>query len=351
MSHSFLSARNGALALPRVARLTALAAGLLALLPSCSDDEKYIIVDPVVTNPDRISVPQAALHPEGIQWDEANKRFIVSSRTKGFISTVKDDSTFAQLADDQRLISTIGVHLDAGRNRVLVAVSDNGANNARSNANGLVTLRKRAAVAIFNNTTGALINYVDLGGLPGATTYPNAANYPNHFANDIAVDKDGNAYVTDSYAPIIYKVDPQGAASVFLTSPQFDPGTGFGLNGLVYHPDGYLIVAKANTGTLFKVPIATPASFTTITNAAGLTLTGADGLLLTDPQTLLLVSGSQGTVYRLSSTDAWANVRSTGTFATGAVSPTTITKRGNDAYVLYPYTATAPRFKIVKVSF
>lgn len=327
-------------ALPRLVRLTAVAAGLLALLPSCSKDSEPAAATPAA--PARISVPQAGLHPEGVQWDEANKRFIVSSRTKGFISTVRDDSTFAQLADNQNLLSTIGVHLDAGRNRVLVAVSDNGANTARSTA---ATLRKRAGLAIFNNTSGALISYVDLGGLPAAATYP------NHFANDIAVDAAGNAYVTDSNAPIIYKVDPQGVASVFLTSPQFDAGTAFGLNGLVYHPDGYLIVAKANTGTLFKVPIANPAGFTTITNAVGLSLTGADGLLLTDPQTLLLVSGSQSTVYRLSSTDAWANVRSTGTFATGTVSPTTITKRGSDAYVLYTYSATAPRFKIVKVSF
>ncbi|MDO7846986.1 hypothetical protein Q5H92_11500 [Hymenobacter sp. M29] len=346
MLSSFLKHQPGPVRLPHIIRLSALAVGLLGLLPGCSKDDEP--TTPTVTNPDRISVPQAAVHPEGVQWDEANKRFIVSSRTKGFISTVKDDSTFAQLADNANLISTIGVNLDAGRNRVLVAVSDMGANTARSTA---ATLRKRAGLAIFNNTTGALINYVDLGSLPGTTTYPNAANYPNHFANDIAVDKDGNAYVTDGSAPIIYKVDPQGVGSVFFTSPQFDPGTGFGLNGLVYHPDGYLIVAKANTGTLFKVPIATPASFTTITNAAGLSLTGADGLLLTDPQTLLLVSGSQSTVYRLNSTDSWANVRSTGTFATGATSPATITKRGNDAYVLYPYTATSPRFKIVKVSF
>jgi sugar lactone lactonase YvrE len=344
MRSSFSAFQTGRVRFPHIIRLTALAVGFLGLLPSCSDDDDEPTM-PTVTNPARISVPQAALHPEGIQWDEANKRFIVSSRTKGFISTVKDDSTFAQLGDDPLLISTIGVHLDAGRNRVLVAVSDNGANTVRSNAGGIVTLRKRAALAIFNNTTGALLNYVDLAALPAAATYP------NHFANDIAVDAAGNAYVTDSNAPIIYKVDPQGVASVFLTSTQFDAGTAFGLNGLVYHPDGYLIVAKANTGTLFKVPIATPANFTTITNAAGLSLTGADGLLLTDPQTLLLVSGSQSTVYRLSSTDAWANVRSTGTFATGAVSPTTITKRGSDAYVLYPYTATAPRFKIVKVSF
>ncbi|MBO2011489.1 SMP-30/gluconolactonase/LRE family protein [Hymenobacter negativus] len=337
MLFSFITSPTGPARRPNVIRLTALAAGLLGLLPGCSKDDEP--TTPTVPNPSRISVPQAAFHPEGIQYDEANKRFIVSSRTKGVVSTVRDDSTFAQLADDPRLISTIGVNLDAGRNRVLVAVSDNGANTTRTSA---TTLRKRAALAIFNNTSGALLNYVDLGGLRPAL---------NHFANDIAVDAAGNAYVTDSNAPIIYKVDPQGVASVFLENAQFDAGTAFGLNGIVYHPDGYLIVAKANTGTLYKVPIANPASFTAVTNATGLTLTGADGLLLTDPQTLLLVSGSQSTVYRLSSTDAWANVRSTGTFATGAVSPTTITKRGSDAYVLYPYTATSPRFKIVKVSF
>jgi sugar lactone lactonase YvrE len=313
---------------------------MLALLPNCSDDSDDEPETPAA--PARISVPVAALHPEGIQYDDANKRFIVSSRTRGVISTVRDDSTFASLPDDSRLISTIGVNLDASRNRVLVAVSDAGGNTARSNAGGIVTLRKLAALAIFNNTSGALTSFVDLGGLrPGV----------DHFANDIAVDNDGNAYVTDSFAPIIYKVTLQGVASVFLENPQLSGGSGFGLNGIVFHPDGYLIVAKANTGTLFKVPIANPASFTTVTNAAGLSLTGADGLLLTDPQTLLLVSGSQSTVYRLSSTDAWANVRSTGTFATGAVSPTTITKRGSDAYVLYPYTATAPRFRIVKVTF
>ena len=327
--------------LPRFVLLAALASGLLGLLPGCSDD-KEIIMPPEVDVPARISVPQVGFHPEGIQYDEANKRFIVSSRTKGVVSTVRDDSTFAQLADDPRLISTIGVNLDAGRNRVLVAVADNGANTARTTA---ATLRKRAALAIFNATSGALLNYVDLGGLAGA------AIYPNHFANDIAVDAAGNAYVTDSNAPIIYKVDPQGVASVFLANAQFDAGAGFGLNGIVYHPDGYLLVAKANTGTLFKVPVANPSGFTTVANAAGLSLTGADGLLLTDPQTLLLVAGNQSTVYRLSSTDAWATVRSTGRFATGAVSPTTIARRGSEAYVLYPYSATAPRFAIVKAAF
>lgn len=328
--------------LPRFVRLAALAVGLLAVLPSCSvdsDDEPETPAAPAL-----ISVPQAALHPEGIQYDEANKRFIVSSRTKGVISTVRDDSTFAQLADDPRLVSTIGLNLDATRQRLLVAVSDNGANAARSNANGVVTLRKLAALAVFNPTSGALLNFVDLGGLRPAG---------NHFANDIAVDAQGNAYITDSLSPIIYKVDANNTATVFLENAQLSGGTGFGLNGIVFHPDGYLLVAKASDGTLFKVPVADPAAFTAVTSNQS--LTGADGLLLLDPTTLLVVAGNQSTVYRMTTADAWATTTRTGAFATGAVNPTTITRRATgsttDAFVLYPYTATAPRFKIAKAAF
>ena len=339
MRIGFLSAPAVPAALPRFVRLTALAAGLLGLLPSCSNDDEGEIFPPEVTNPARISVPQAGLSPEGIQYDEANKRFYVSSRTKGTVGTVRDDSTYSEFGKDARLISTIGLNLDAGRQRLLAAVSDNGFN---PNFVNQPTLRKLAALAIFNSSTGALTSYVNLATLPAA------AAYPSHFANDIAVDKDGNAYITDSMSPIIYKVDLQGNASVFLENAQLS-GTGFGLNGIVYHPDGYLLTAKTSDGTLFKVPISNPAGFTTVAKTQS--LVGADGLLLFDNNTLLVVSGSQATVFRMASTDAWATTTATGSFATGAVGATTITKRGSDAYVLYPYNATAPRFKIVKAVF
>ncbi|MGY3088889.1 sugar lactone lactonase YvrE [Hymenobacter sp. UYAg731] len=327
----------GPTTLPRFVRLTVLAAGLLALLPGCSKDSEPVAATPAA--PARISVPQPALSPEGIQYDEANKRFYVSSRTKGSVGTVRDDSTYTEFGKDSRLISTIGLNLDAGRQRLLAAVSDNGFNPSVMNA---PTKGKLAALAIFNSSTGALTSFVNLATLPAA------AAYPSHFANDIAVDKDGNAYITDSMSPIIYKVDLQGNATVFLENAQLS-GTGFGLNGIVYHPDGYLLTAKTSDGTLFKVPISNPAGFTTVGKSQN--LIGADGLLLFDNTTLLVVAGSQSTVYRMTTADAWATTTSTGSFATGAVSPTTITKRGSDAYVLYPYTATAPRFKIVKATF
>ncbi|WP_073109579.1 SMP-30/gluconolactonase/LRE family protein [Hymenobacter daecheongensis] len=307
-----------------------------SLLSSCSDDNDDPAAPPV-TLPEKITVPQAALHPEGIQYDEANKRFIVSSRTRGRLGTVQDDSTYTAFPDDPRLVSTVGLNLDATRNRLLAAVSDNGANASRTTP---ATLRKLAALAIFNPTTGSLTSYIDLGGLrPGL----------NHFANDIAVDAQGNCYITDSLSPIIYKVDAQGTATVFLEDPRLSGGTGFGLNGIVFHPDGYLLVAKSNDGTLFKVPLSNPTGFTTVTIAQS--LVGADGLLLLDPQTLLVVSGSQSTVFRLATTTAWVSASATGSFATGAVSPTTITRRASDAYVLYPYQSTAPRFAIVRAKF
>jgi sugar lactone lactonase YvrE len=325
---------TGLAPLLRYTRLAVLAAGMVGLLASCSDDDEP--AEPAA--PARITVPQAALSPEGIQYDQQNKHFLVSSRTKGQIGSVRDDSTYTVFADDPRLISTIGLNLDASRQRLLVAVSDIGVNTSRTSA---ATLRKLAALAIYNSSNGNLISYTDLGSLRPTL---------NHFANDIAVDAQGNSYITDSLSPIIYKVNEQGVASVFLENSQFSGGTGFGLNGIVYHPDGYLLVAKTNDGTLFKVPISNPGNFTRVTSSQS--LVGADGLLLLDAQTLLLVAGSQSTVLRLTSSDAWSTTTATGSFATGAVNPTTITRRNqSDAYVLYPYQPTSPRFAIVKATF
>lgn len=331
---SFLSFPTKQFALPRFARVAALLAGLALVLPGCSDDDDTP-ANP--DGPDKITVPQAALHPEGIQYDEANQRFFVSSRTQGRIGFVKDDSTYTQFADDAQLISTIGLNFDASRNRLLVAVSDN---NTNPNRTSPATQRRLAALAIYNTTNGTRTSYVDLGSLRPMLS---------HFANDIAVDSQGNAYITDSLSPIIYLVTPQGIASVFLENSQLAASSGFGLNGIVFHPDGYLLVAKANDGALFKVPITNPTGFTRVTTSQN--LTGADGLLLVDNRTLLVVSGSQQTVFRVSSSDGWANASSAGSFATGAVSPTTITRRSTDAYVLYPYQATSPRFAIAKAKF
>jgi len=295
---------------------------LALLLAACANDKDVATLGP----PAQVNFTQAGLYPEGTQYDDAGGRFLVSSQTAGRIGQVKDDGTYSQFADDAQLISTIGLNLDVPRNRLLVAVSDPGYNTARTTA---ATLRKLAAVAIFNSA-GAKTGYVSLGTLRPA--------YAAHFANDIAVDAAGNAYVTDSFAPIIYKIDAQGTASVFLeNSALAAPSGSFGLNGIVYHPDGYLIVAKSDEGALIKVPLSNPANFTKV-NTTGLVLTGDDGLQLINNTTLLVVCNAQGQVYRLTSADGFATVSRTGSFATGPVYPTTLARRnGTESYVLYSY--------------
>ncbi len=175
--------------------------GVLALTTtSCHKDEDEPASVP--SGPQTVTLNQPGLYPEGMQFDSLGQRYFVSSLMHGTIGQVTDDGTYTSFADDPQLISTDGLQLDLPRNRLLTTVGDLGVSRRTSPA----TTGQLAALASFDARTGARTNYVNLGALrPGQ----------DHFANDIAVDLLGNAYVTDSYSPIIYKVTAQGQASVF----------------------------------------------------------------------------------------------------------------------------------------
>jgi sugar lactone lactonase YvrE len=320
---------------PRFA--TAAALLLSGFLASCSKDADS--VSPAL--PTTVTFTQAGLFPEGVQYDSKNTCFLVSSVSTGNVGRVTDDGTYTLLSGGTtsggtRLItSSLGLSLDDSRNRVLVASAN-------------LTTGAVARLVSLNRDNGQVNFNTDLGVLRPAA---------GHLANDVAVDAQGNAYVTDSYAPVIYKVDPQGVATVFLDNPAFSaPANAFGLNGIVYHPDGYLLVAKTDNGTLFKIPLTAPASFTTVATT-GLDLTGADGLLLQDNTTLQVVAA--GRVQRLTTANSWAAATSSGTFvAAQSTSPTTLARRdGAASYVVYSRfseltaTPTPTSFVIGKVSF
>lgn len=296
----------------------------LLLLPACNRAAPATLP---VTEPEVVTFAEAGVFPEGIQYDAANNRFLVSSLAKGAIGQVKDDGTYAAFADHAEVVSSLGMCLDLlnNRNRLLVTVADVASNLQRTSP---ATQYKLAKLAIFSHDNSADAPVVvDLGRLRPAL---------DHAVNDVTVDAQGNAYVTDSFAPIIYKIDAQtNVASVFVEDNRLGaPKRVYGLNGIVYHPDGYLLVNKSDDGTLYKVPLANPAGLTRIATP-GQDLRGADGMLLHDDETLQVTSSTQNKVFRLVTADGWATGAALGTFNALSLTPTALARRGNDSYVLY----------------
>ncbi len=278
-----------------------------------------------------ISVMKEALYPEGIEYDSARRCFLLSSVREGTIYEVQDDGTYQPFIQDARLISSLGIHIDREQNRLLVPNSDYGV-STRSKPEQKFKL---AALGIYDLSTGNPIGYVDVGALR-----PDS----DHFVNDVAVDAEGNSYLTDSRSPIIYKIDLQGNPSIFLENERFS-GEGFNLNGIAYHPDGYLIVAKKNEGVLFKVPLADPNAFSQIETPQP--FIGMDGLVLAEDDTLIVITNvvpgvASNTIFQLNSSDGWQSAQAIDNYVTGDVYPSTGTIRNSGIYVVYGRLNTLP---------
>ena len=144
---------------------------------------------------------------------------------------------------DADLVSSVGIEVDEPRDRLLVANSDRAAFGG--DAAG------QAKLGVYILTTGERLAMVDLGAR-------SARRRAKFFANDVTVDGDGNAYVTDTMNGVVYRVTRDYQASVlhrFMDLPQ-----GAQLNGIVYHDGGYLLVVAGEH--IYKVPVANPAGTT-----------------------------------------------------------------------------------------
>ncbi|MBD2766778.1 gluconolaconase [Hymenobacter sp. BT664] len=247
------------------------------------------------------------LYPEGIAYNPAANAFFVSSLHYGTIGQVDRRGTYKPIIQDEALVSTTGLAVDAKRNRLLVCVADPGVSTRTDQA----TQGKLAKLAIYSLKTGRRTALIDLGSLGAG----------GHFANDVAVAPDGTAYVTDSFSPQIWQVTPAGKASVLVRNDAF-AGEGFNLNGIVYHPAGFLLVAKSSDGKLFKIDLRHPERPEPVATAA---LPGVDGLVLNDRNELLAIqNGSDsGQISQLTTADNWATATAQGTARSEKTFPTT----------------------------
>jgi len=236
-----------------------------------------------------------ALYPETIVSDATGKQLLAGSVREGAVYQLSLDGSAKKLIDDTRLISVLGIALDPARSRVLVTSSDLGIGSKRS-AQGP---KRHAALGIYDRKSGRALQFVDLSALA-----PNG----NHLLNGITIDPQGNAYVTDSLSPVIYKVTPEGHASVFLEHGEFS-GEGINLNGIVYHPAGFLLVIKKSSGALYRIPANDPARFTRVHITED--LRGGDGLLLAEDKLWLIANKipayANNAAHLLQSSDGWTS--------------------------------------------
>ena len=295
----------------RVLSATAISAAcLMTTDPATAGQIKAVCLHETPALHLNVNVP--SLYPEGIEFDPKTGDFLLGSIRQGAVYRVSASGETLPLVEDDRLTSVVGIRVDDARQRLWVNNSDYGAAE-RSQEGGAFTI---ASVGVYDLVSGDPVHFVDLSALrPGEEKFP----------NDLAVDQDGNAYVTDSLAAAIYKVSVDGEASVFLTDDAFR-GDGFNLNGIVVHPDGYLIVAQKSVGKLYKVPLDAPETFVAISLPRPLVAT--DGLVLASPKHLIAMTNRSGgtesdTIFSLTSDDAWASAEISGSLRTGDVYATT----------------------------
>ncbi|WP_103068823.1 hypothetical protein [Aquimarina sediminis] len=301
---------------------------LLIALSSCNSDDDQNVTS--IEIPQSITINSSGLFPEGIVYDDVEKVFYTSSVNLGKISKVALDGTTTDFITENGLVSTLGLTIDKQNRRLIVCNTDPGFGvNSTDN-----TLFKLANVLIFDLDTKDKLADYDLSDLVQGET-------PN-LVNDAVVGGNGYIYVTNSVTPAIYKIDPRSRiAEVFVVDERFTPIQGFGLNGLVYHPDGYILVGHYDSGSLYKIP----ENFTNPDEIIKVELSEPvntiDGIEILSSTEIAVASNGAGEgldrVYRISTSDNWINGSVIGSFDAENSFPTTMSLTKDGLYVLKSY--------------
>lgn len=268
----------------------------------------------------RVEFEAPESYPEGIAYDSISNVYYVSSARLGNVGKLTPEGDYRILTDDPSFKSSYGVKVHPDGKRIFVCIGD--ANYSKFTSAS--TRKKMACLVGIDKATGKKTDDINLSNLtPG-----------NHFPNDLTFDNQQNAYITDSFANVIYKITPEGNASVFAKSDLFKT-EGIGLNGIVYHPSGYLLTVSSGTGALYKIDLSNPSNVKKV--AVDQFFMNGDGLLLTGNNKLVVVqNGGSDKIYELSSEDNWTSAKlSASTLAADRFTyPSTATRAKDKVWIM-----------------
>ena len=177
-------------------------------------------------------LPGDEVYPEGVVYQQSGGDFFVSSTQNGavFRGNVQEGGGSAEVflegGQDERT-SAIGLALD-GEGRLFVSGGDTG------------------RMFVYDTGNGELVD-----------SFQNEREQT--FINDVTVVPSGDAYFTDSFSPVLYRLAATDGGYEFeewldLTDTPIEYSDGFNLNGIVSAAEGqYLIVTHSTTGQLFRI--------------------------------------------------------------------------------------------------
>jgi len=227
-------------------------------------------------SPTSYALSGEAVFPEGVAYNPNTGKFYVGSTGDGTLYegdvTTGEVTAFSEGGADGR-ITAVGMKVDADDN-----------------------------LWVSGGATGQIFVYSTIDGSL-VTTYTTPAA-DQTFINDVIFTSDGSAYFTDSFRPMLFKVNGTagGEAPAWLdfTDTVVEYGEGFNLNGIAATADGrYLIVVHSTLGQLYRIDTETQA--VTLIDTAGAELTAGDGILLVD-ETLYVTRNRFGEIVPVSMT-------------------------------------------------
>jgi sugar lactone lactonase YvrE len=203
------------------------------------------------------------MFPEGVAYDPISQAFFVGSLTEAGITRVEglDGAQSVFVPSSPTATSSAGMKVDAGARRLWVCGSGDGDDSSQ--------------IYVYGIDDGALVETIDLGSLLAMAS-----------CNDLALDAEGAAYVTDPRSSSIHRIAVGGDASVWATDPEFAPELmDLGLNGIAVTPDDTaVIVTKFISKRLLRVAKDDPTQISEIALggeefAGAALIAGPDGIV------------------------------------------------------------------------